>query len=228
MWNRTSRAAALCALFAGSLAPMSAHAQKVQGKEVPDPPKAESKGKSASERVAGVIVKVETREKGPTRVSINADVVWRDWVRDQATLRTVKTTDKAARSGAKSVATEGQPEEKDNLIVVELGPEFKIETRFRASTDESSKGTATPAGAKAGSEDPATAEKSTVKKEKPLTLKPADLKDGLFVEVDYKRASASKNTAASVVVLRPIGGPDTAADAAQEGVTTPKRDAKPK
>jgi hypothetical protein len=228
MWNRTSRAAALCALVAGSLAPASAQAQKVQGKEVPDPPKVERKGNAASERVSGVIVKVETKDKAPTRVTINADVIWSDWVRDQATLGTIKTTDKAARSGAKSVATEGQPKDKDNLIVVEIGPDSKIETRFRASTDETDKGKATPAEARSGAEDPAIAEKSDAKKEKPLTLKPADLKDGLFVEVDYKRATTSKNTAASVVVLRPIGGPDTAADAAQEDATKPQRAPVPK
>ncbi|WZO97615.1 hypothetical protein EP7_004657 [Isosphaeraceae bacterium EP7] len=234
MWNRTSRRIALFALISGALAPMTADAQDVQGKEVPDPPKAQRKDGAASERVSGVIVKVDRRpgdgpkDKLPVVVTVNADVIWSDWARDQATLGTVKTTDKAARAGAKSVATEGQPKDKDNLIVIELGPDSKIETRFRASTDETTKGSATPAGAREGSVDPAAKDQATDKDKKPLTLKPADLKDGLFVEVDYRRASASKNLAASLVVLRPIGGPDTAADAAKEDATKPVRAPIPK
>ena len=226
MWNRISRRAAFCALLAGTVAPGLASGQTVQGKETPAPPKGAAKGKAAPGRVAGVIVKAVNKggasQDGPYMVTVNADILWSDWVRDQATVNTVKTTDKAARAGAKSVATEGQPKDEDNLVVIEVGPDSKIETRYRASTDETSKGSPRPAGAKQGAADPAVAKDDPSKEAKPLELKPGDLKDGLFVEVDFKTPSADRNLASSIVVLRPIGGPDTAADAAPDDATKPK------
>ena len=187
-----------------------------------------------AERASGVIVKVEPiakgaaagsssvddakrgRERGASRrLTINTAAVWRDWVRDQAADDPATSPGKAAEKGANSVAAKGEPQDPDTLVVVDIGPDTKVETRYRASTDETSKGARTPAEARAGAADPAekTAPPSGRSKaeSKVLRFSADDLKPGLFIEADFRRATA-QNLASTVAVIRPVGGPDTPAN----------------
>jgi len=186
-----------------------------------------------SQRASGVIVKAEAipqgakarpddaeRPKGqaPThRLTINTAAVWRDWVRDQVGLDANASPREIAKRGANSVATKGEPQSPGTLVVVDVGPNTKIESLFRESTDETSKGATTPAGARAASEDPA-AEKGKDdtstgrdKKAEPSRItrfQADDLQPGLFVEVDFLRQDAH-DVASTLAVIRPIGGSDT-------------------
>jgi len=184
------------------------------------------------QRASGVIVKVEpirkdaqarsdtvAREKGraPThRITINTAAVWRDWVRDQTGVAPGAAPREVAKRGANSVATKGEPETAGTLVVVDIGPGTKIETLFRESTDETSKGGRTPAEARAANEDPAAtkAPADSSKREKPgersriTQFQVDDLQPGLFVEVDFAQKDA-RDVASTLSVLRPIGGSDT-------------------
>jgi len=189
--------------------------------------KTDRKADTTAERASGVIVKVEPVTKGATtgstidkeskagreqprtlRLTINTAAVWRDWARDQATSTASESPRKAAETGAKSVA-KGEPETKETLVVVDVGPDSKIETRFRTPTDESSKGATTPGAAKnpdTGSrpDDQAGAPKSS-SSGKPAQYAASDLKPGLFVEVDFRHMRA-QNVASTLAVIRPVGG----------------------
>src|SRR5262249_50787945 len=85
------------------------------GQEKKQPPKAG--------RASGVIIKAEPLERGGVRLTINTAAVWRDWARDQAAADPNQPPRRAAEQGAKSVATKGEPQTKENLVVVELKPE---------------------------------------------------------------------------------------------------------
>jgi len=184
-----------------------------------------------AQRVSGVIVKAEMisrgaksksadveREKGqaPThRVTINTAAVWRDWVRDQAGVRADASPREQAKRGANSVATRGEPQTGDSLVVIDIGPTTRVRTRFRASTDETSQGAKTPAEALAANEDPAAktrkgeSSKGEDKRSSITRFEADDLQPGLFVEADYEHKDA-RNLASSLVVIRPVGGPDDA------------------
>ncbi len=206
-----------------------------------------AKGAGAPETAAGVIVKVEPVGKGASpgtvpdragkdgtemprtvRLTINTAAVWRDWVRDQATLDP-KSPRRAAADGNKSVATDGQPRSEDTLLVVDLAPETRVETRYRSATDEASQGAKTPGGAAKAeaSTDPAdTSKAESEPKRKGSSTKPGadaleekmarfsvdDLKPGLYVEVDFRHVQAT-DRASIVRVMRPVGGPQTPAAA---------------
>jgi len=185
-----------------------------------------------NQRASGVIVKVEPirkgarsrsddveREKGqaPThRLTINTAAVWRDWVRDQAGIDPNAPPSEAAKRGANSVATKGEPQTEGSLVMVDVGPNTKVETLFRESTDETTKGSKTPGEARAASEDPAQAKaegdsskRRERRAEEPRTKRYQvdDLQPGLFVEVDFRQQDA-RDRASTVAVIRPLGGPD--------------------
>jgi hypothetical protein len=173
------------------------------------------------ERASGVIVKVErlpgaanpaapggTAPAGAVyRLTVNTNDVWRDWARDQArfTDRGPAATD-AAR-GVNSVATAGEPVDRNNLVVVDVGPETRVETRFRSPDDETSRGTTMPEATRLSG-----GAGGRVQAAKPVQFRADDLKPGLFVEVDFKQA-APRDRASTVAVIRPIGGPETPPDA---------------
>jgi len=206
-----------------------------------------------NQRVAGVIVKAEPIRKGAAsrsddvdrdkgraftrRLTINPAAVWRDWVRDQAGLDPNAPPREAAKRGANSVATKGEPESADSLVVIDIGPNTKIETRFRESTDETGKGAKTPAEARAASEDPAAAKtggnasKGQDKQSDTARItryQADDLQSGLFVEADYRHEDA-RNVATTVTVIRPVGGSDTPdKPVGDEGKTKEKSKAKSK
>jgi len=188
-----------------------------QKKDAPAPAK---KDLSQSEKVSGVILKVETVEKatkadrksvkskaegknGPVllRLSINTNAVWRDWARDQAQAKDDGPPKKEAAKGANSIATKGEPVDDNSLVVIEVASSTRVETRFRSPTDETSKGVTAPEKVKS---DEAT--KSTVQPTgKPVQFRAEDLLPGLFVEAEFKESrSEQKNTASSVTVIRPI------------------------
>jgi len=195
----------------------------------------ESKGSPSAERVSGVIVKVEPVTKGATpgstiteearkgrqaprtvRLTINTAAVWRDWARDQATEDVTKSAKKDAEEGQNSVATKGQPITADSAVMVDVGPNTRVETRFRSPTDETSKGAATPDEAREEDDSTSSAAKSRSRadksksREKGPSFGVGDLKPGLFVEAEYRHLTA-QNPASVVTVIRPLGGPDTSA-----------------
>jgi hypothetical protein len=197
----------------------------------------ESKGSPPAERASGVIVKVEPVTKGATpgstitdeakkgrqvpstvRLTINTAAVWRDWARDQATEDVTKSARKDAEKGQNSVATKGQPTTPDTTVMVDVGPDTRVETRFRSPTDETSKGAATPEEAREEDEGTSDAAKSksragksaSKEKEEGPRFGVGDLKPGLFVEAEYRHLTA-QNPASVVTVIRPLGGPDTSA-----------------
>ncbi len=187
---------------------------------------------------SGVIVKVEPMTKGdsstkvsdPTskdskeqprsvRLTINTAAVWRDWVRDQATA-TPKSPQQAANDGNKSIATSGQPESADTLVVVEVTPETKVETRYRSATDEISEGGKTPQDAAKAetANDPADTShaKGTPRSNaKPPSFRAEDLKSGLFVEVTFG-SDRVKDRASVIRVMRPVGGANIPAGAEKQ------------
>jgi len=195
----------------------------------------ESKGSTSAERASGVIIKVEPVTKGATpgstitdeakkgrqvprtvRLTINTAAVWRDWARDQATEDASKSAEKDSEEGQNSVATKGQPATADTTVMVDVGANTRVETRFRSPTDETSKGAATPEAAR--EEDDATPDAAKARSrpgkskstEKGSHFEVGDLKPGLFVEAEYRHLTA-QNPASVVSVIRPLGGPDTSA-----------------
>lgn len=185
-----------------------------------------AKAKETAERVAGVIVKVEPLAKSPSpgassrrerregkdaadrpvRLTINMTAVWKDWARDQNLGGPSESPKKEAAEGANSVATKGEPQDKDTLVVVDLTHVGRVETRFRTPEDETSKGAKTPAEARV-SGDPADSKtvppSSKRSSAKPTQFTAATLKPGLFVEVDFRHADA-RNIASTVTVVRPV------------------------
>lgn len=228
-----------CAAVAGVTALLAAvpaawSAQDPQAKS-PAPGKGDAarKGPAQPRTVSGVIVKVEPIREGASpgsttddlakegkqpprtlRFTLNSAVPWRDWVRDQATQPLTASPEKQAAEGNQSVATKGEPAEKSLLVVVDVAPATKVETRFRSSTDESSPGAKTPEAAARAQADPAAEPDAKAEarsdKAKPAQFSAGDLKPGLFVEVEYQHERA-QNRAEVVRVLRPVGGPDTSA-----------------
>jgi len=179
---------------------------------------------STDELASGVIVKVEPVEKsGSTaasvkkeplaprtyRLTINTAAVWRDWARDQATENDNQSPKQAAARGAKSVATQGEPRTKETLVVVEVAPETKIETRFRTLSDETTKGARSPAGARehvTGTKSKRDSENAKHASAKPVHFAASDLLPGLFVEANFHRRSGAER-ATTVTVIRPVSEP---------------------
>jgi len=202
--------------------------------------------------VAGVIVKAEPIRKGATsrsdvvesgkrsasaqQLTINTAAVWRDWVRDQADVNVKANASPraAAERGANSVATQGEPRSADTEVVIDLGPNTKVDTRFRASTDETTKGSRDPAEARKDRDPTATGKgkderanrddtKAGDRGSKVTRFQADDLKPGLFVEIDYRHEDG-RNLATTVTVVRPVGGPDTPAETgAEEGKAKAKK-----
>ena len=213
--GRVTRGGAVASLAAAALVAISglASAQESATKGRPS-----TKGTSAAERASGVIVKVEPVKKGVTpgdtiekeskagrtrpwthRLSINTNAVWRDWARDQAQVNDRGPARKDAAKGDNSVATKGEPADANSLVLVDIGPDTKIETRFRAPDDETSKGEKTPAAATSKDEP-----KGGVRaKGSAVRFRAEDLKPGLFVEVEFRHITA-QNPASVVTVIRPV------------------------
>jgi hypothetical protein len=239
-----------CPGLAAALLVASAASAQEKGRDAKAPasPRREAPGLAPAtpddQRASGVIVKAEPlRKETPSRpespgdrgtaathrLTINTAVVWRDWTRDQGGLKPDAPPREVAERGANSVATKGEPRSEDTLVVVDVVASTRIETRFRATTDETGKGSKTPAAAREAAEDPATekgrgasspAAKAKAKAKEPRATRflADDLKPGLFVEADYRRKD-SRNVATAIDVIRPVGGPDdvpAAADRAKK------------
>jgi hypothetical protein len=169
--------------------------------EKKDPPRViQRKADPSAERASGVITKAEPIAQGGVKLTINTAAVWRDWARDQAAADPNVSPRKAAERGANSIATKGEPETKDTLVVIKLSPESKLDTRFRSMNDETTKGASTPEAA-AGSKDAARG--SRTQTAKPRQYKTSDLKPGLFIEADFRRAGGD-NLVSTVTVIRPV------------------------
>jgi len=196
----------VCGLAAAVVALTSAPSRGQEKKEPPKGAGAQLKADPAAERASGVIVKVEPLSRGGSaargglRLTINTAAVWRDWARDQVTPDANQSPRKAAERGANSVATKGQPETKDTLVVVQLGPDGKVETRFRTLDDETSKGASTPTAARESS---GRAGDARTRAAKPVRFTASDLKPGLFIEADFRRAGGGNQTS-SITGIRPV------------------------
>jgi hypothetical protein len=187
---------------------------------------------SDAERASGVIARIEPTERGDKDtkrswiVTINTDVVWRDFVRDQATdpARAARTgTGKAARKGREAVATEGHPKGEQMMVTVLLDPETEITMRYRSSTDAIGEGSPTPEGASraeaaADNEGGRTSPKPKRLVMQARSLAARELKPGLWVEVEFRRDD-NRNKARHLMVMRPVGGPDTSPDK-EKGTST--------
>jgi hypothetical protein len=154
----------------------------------------------SNQRASGVILKVERAAGRQTRLTINTNAVWRDWSRDQAKVNDTGPAKKDAARGENSVATIGEPADKNSLVVVDVVPDTRVETRFRSPEVESSK----------GSKEPAKTDSQRSSSAKPVQFRDEDLNPGLFVEVDFSHSNA-RNPASTVLVIRPIGGPASGA-----------------
>jgi hypothetical protein len=191
-------------------------------------------GRKASEagKASGVIAKVEPTERNDEntkrswKVTLNTDVVWRDFVRDQAIdpAKAARTdTKKAAEKGKESVATEGHPKGDQMMLTVLLDPETEITMRYRSSTDAIGEGSATPEGAskaEAAADNASGSDGSNSKRQamKARTLAARELKPGLWVEIEFRRDD-KQNKARRLMVMRPVGGPDTSPDK-EKGTST--------
>jgi len=229
-WTVPSSLTALLIVAASTMAQDENQGKKKAGRTDRDTVTAASPN---SQRASGVIVKAEALpEKAKARrddaqppkgqaathrLTINTAAVWRDWVRDQVGLDANASPSEIAKRGANSVATKGEPQSAGTVVVVDVGPNTKIETLFRESTDETSKGAKTPAEARAASEDPAAdkakGEPSTRRQKQAegarvTRFQADDLQPGLFVEVDFLRQDA-RDVASTLAVIRPVGGSDT-------------------
>jgi len=200
MWG--GAAVASLAVASWVAAPFGAQAQQSKaGQETKKSSPSTEKGSSPSERASGVIIKVEPvtnagRDRPAThRLTINTNAVWRDWARDQARPKDTGSAKKDAAEGKESIATRGEPVDRNSLVVVDVATDTRVETRFRSPTEEVSKGSKTPDNAKGSAS------------EKPVQFRAQDLKPGLFVEVDFRHVTA-QNAASSVTVIRPITPPE--------------------
>lgn len=163
------------------------------------------------------------------RLTINTEIPWSDYVRDEAV-----NPAKAKKEGKKdpapktkeSVAIEGQPEAPPNETFVDISPATKIELRYRSSTDESDDGAPTVEAAEALQRDPSEKAKGDEKTKriaaKPVAVAPKDLRVGQYVIVEYQRGTA-ENPATKIIVLRPVGGADTSAQAEETKPEVPKK-----
>ena len=198
-----------------------------------DRPGSQQRKATNTGKTSGVIVKIEPVEQGDqarkrdwrVTITINTDVVWRDFVRDQAIdpAKAARTgTAKAAAKGKKSVAAEGHPRDEEMLATVNLDPQTEITMRYRSSTDEISEGSATPEGA---SQAEVALDSSNQTKAAPTPsisgprrqarkariLEPMELKPGLWIDVEFQSGN-KENRARRVIVMSPVGGPDTPPD----------------
>jgi hypothetical protein len=171
------------------------------------------------QRTTGVIVKAESvRKEAPTnpgagtttrdkdrssgqRLTINTNIPWEDWVRDQVEGNPKATPREQAEKGANSVATKGQPRSENSDLVVEAGPETRITSRKRLDVVE-------------GATIEATRAKTASRGSEATTYRLEDLRPGLFVEIEYARKDG-RNVARTVTVVRPISGPDALEKPAQ-------------
>ena len=181
------------------------------------------------EKASGVILKVEraaggdAAKKSSWTMSLNTDVVWCDFVarpgRRSAEGRQDGTA-KAAAKGRDSVATKGHPKSDPLLITVDIDPQTEITVRYRSSTDAIGEGATRPEGAvprprrpTRGTGRPKTSSPTSRPgtgrgTPKPRTLEPMELKPGLWVDVEF-REEGGQQRARRVMVMRPVGGPDT-------------------
>ena len=157
-------------------------------------------------------MKVEKAPKGTgSLLTINTAAVWTEFARDQAPERSKAVTKADAAKGDQSTAARGEPADENTEVKVEIGGDSTLEVRFRASDDETSAGSATPAGAVASEKETPRASdegKDAKKAQAPARIAAKDLRKGLFVEVDY-RERKGVNRASRLVVIKPIGGPNT-------------------
>ncbi len=186
------------------------HAIAQDSKKVTSPEKSSPRRAEDKQRTSGVIVKAEkmtgTADAGSTiadeikehperrtkfRLTINTDAVWRDWVRDQTQVTDGGSTAKDVAKGKNSVATKGEPLEQNSKVIVDIVAATKVETRFRAPDDETSKGEKKPEGA------------TRAEAAKAVEFQASDLKPGLFIEVDFKHVTA-QNLAEIITVIRPV------------------------
>lgn len=163
-------------------------------------------GKSASknQRVEGVIVKVEPLDGHRVRLTLNTAAVWRDYARDTSLNdRKNRSTKDAAKRGDDSVATEGQPRDRDTLVTVVVNSKTPSHKRFRAEMDEATLGANSIEAAREAVEHP---EKAKASKGGPA-VKVDELRKGLYLATGFEKVEKD-NKADWIVVLVPVRNDD--------------------
>jgi len=163
------------------------------------------------------------------RLTINTEIPWSDYVRDEA-VGPAKAKSEGKKDTApktkESVAIEGQPAAPPNETFIDITPTTEIELRYRSSTDESDDGAPTVEAAEALQRDPAEKAKGDEKTRriaaKPVAVAPKDLRVGQYVIVEFRRSPA-QNPATRIIVLKPVGGADTSAQAEEAKPVVPKK-----
>ena len=118
------------------------------------------------------------------------------------------------------MATEGHPRDEKMLVTVNIDPQTEITMRYRSSTDEISEGAPSPKGASKAEDATDTSSKTKpaqtpalpgTRRQAPKArvLEPMELKPGHWIDVEFRRGD-KENQARRVMVMRPVGGPDTA------------------
>ena len=177
-----------------------------------DKPSTSSNRKNANTgKTSGVIVKVEPVEHGDQagkrswRVTVNTDVVWRDFV-PRPGCRSVESRQN------RDVDSRGQGEEigghrgtsraiEGMLTTVNLDPRPRSRCVYRSSTDEISEGAATPEGASRAEDATDTSSKTRTAQTparpgarrqalKARVLEPMELKPGLWIDVEFRARRA--------------------------------------
>jgi len=181
-------------------------------------PAKQSKGKpetKAAEKISGLILKVEKFKDASAKegeddpqhstITVGTDVVWRDFVRDQAVApknAAKESTTRAASKGRKSVAGEGQPVDPALVATAEVDARTKLAIRYREATDEATEGSNTPAGAAKAEADADKAKPSKKAASKPRTITAKDLKPGLWVEIELLPGDSKH--ARTLTVMQPV------------------------
>jgi len=169
----------------------------------------------AAEKISGLILKVEKFKDASAKegdddaqrltITVGTDVVWRDFVRDQAVApkkAAKESTTRAALKGRKSVAAEGQPIDPDLVATAEIDARTKLAIRYREATDEATEGAETPAGAAKAEADADKAKPSKKAASKPRTITAKDLKPGLWVEIELLPGDSKH--ARTLTVMQPV------------------------
>jgi hypothetical protein len=153
----------------------------------------------------------EARRSAAQRLTIQTDIDWNEWARDQVGGRRRTTPREEAERGANSTATKGEPRTKNTDIVVDIGPSTRVLTRTRTDLGDPPR------------EASATRGNARYPDSESLQFRAEDLKPGLFVEVNFARKDG-RNVASTVTVIHPVSHASEAVDPGRSGNETKRQE----
>jgi hypothetical protein len=155
------------------------------------------------------------RKSGAYRITLNTAAVWRDYARDTATEGGTSAS-QAAEKGDQSVATKGQPEDRNTALEVDLPAATRAELRYRSQMDETSLGAPTADEARElarrdpqAGDRPKSGGEPDRRRGKPFELD--GLRNGLWIKLYYQRDGA-RNVGTRLIVLEPVRDTASTAD----------------